>query len=194
MPASARDSIEGCGELAGPISHADPNCVMRSPRSITRLRTCCVVHRPSGSVDAPSRCTRPAGDLQHEQHVDPMERHGAVYVEQVAGQHGCCLRAAETVARSCPISQVSNADRLLAPRTPSKRKAVSHEISLLVRTPQIHARAREQPIIIERLDGQLSRPGGVARPVLEVSKRYSSSMRGAAQQCLNHQRLGVQQR
>lgn len=51
------DSIEGRGELTGPISDEDRNSLMRSPRSITRLRTCCVVHRPSGFVVVPSRCT-----------------------------------------------------------------------------------------------------------------------------------------
>jgi hypothetical protein len=51
------DSIERCCELAGSIADEELNSVTRSPRSITRLRICWVVHLPSGLVVVPSRCT-----------------------------------------------------------------------------------------------------------------------------------------
>src|ERR671917_2628425 len=62
------------------------NWVTRSPRSITRLRICCVVHRPSGLVIVPQQVHRSAGHLQDEEHVDPLEHHRAVHIEEVAGQ------------------------------------------------------------------------------------------------------------
>jgi hypothetical protein len=53
----SKDSVEEFGELTGRSRTRNRNCVMRSPRSIARLRICWVVHRPSGLVVAPSRCT-----------------------------------------------------------------------------------------------------------------------------------------
>jgi hypothetical protein len=80
--------------------------VTRSPRSITRLRICWVVHRPSALVVMPSRCTDRVGTSNTNKHVDPLERYRAVDVEEVTGQHRRRLRAQEL-----PPSRVGVAHR-----------------------------------------------------------------------------------
>ncbi len=46
-----QDRVEGVGELPGPVANREPTA--RSPRSIRRLRICCVVHGPSGFAVIP---------------------------------------------------------------------------------------------------------------------------------------------
>src|SRR5436189_142467 len=66
----------------------------RSPRSIRRLRICCVVHGPSGFAVTPRMCT-PGADLDHEQAVQALKGHRAVHVEEVSREHRRGLRAQE---------------------------------------------------------------------------------------------------
>jgi hypothetical protein len=94
MPTSARTASKDAVNWPARSRARNRNWVTRSPRSITRLRSCCVVHLLSGFVVA-QQVHGPATDLQHEKHVDPLERHCAVHMEKVARQHRRRLRAQE---------------------------------------------------------------------------------------------------
>jgi hypothetical protein len=52
-----QDGVERCGELPGPVADQEPESLARSPRSISRLRICCVVQAPSGLAVTPRMCT-----------------------------------------------------------------------------------------------------------------------------------------
>ena len=52
-----QDRVERHTKLSGPVTDQEPEQVARSPRSISRLRTCCAVHRPSGLAVTPRMCT-----------------------------------------------------------------------------------------------------------------------------------------
>ena len=67
----------------------------RSPRLITRLGICWVVHDPSG-VGGHAEDVHVAGaDLHDEQAVQALEGDGAVDVEQVGGEHRRSVREQE---------------------------------------------------------------------------------------------------
>ena len=89
------NGIERCGELAGPVPdeerefgdaiaevHHEAADLLCGPWTVWVCGRAQQVH---GS----------AGDLQHEEHVDPSERHRAVHVKEVAGLHRRRLRAQE---------------------------------------------------------------------------------------------------
>src|SRR4029450_10459689 len=69
-------------------------CLMRSAKSMSRLRACWVTHAPVGLVVTPRMWTRAAGNLDHKQHVQTPEQH-RVDVEEVAGQDPLGLRGQE---------------------------------------------------------------------------------------------------
>src|SRR5437764_4341387 len=94
MPTSARTASNDAVNCPARSRTRNRTWVMRSPRSMTRLRTCWVVHWPLGFVVA-QQVHGSAGDLQDEKHVDPSQRHRAVHVEEVTRQHGRCLSAQE---------------------------------------------------------------------------------------------------
>jgi hypothetical protein len=69
------NSIEGRGELTGPISHEEPElreAIAKIHHQIADLLGSPSTVRVRGRAQ---QVHRPAGDLQHEQHVDPLERH-----------------------------------------------------------------------------------------------------------------------
>ena len=93
------DSVEGRGELTGPISDKEPELrdsitkihqqiadLLRSPPAIRVCGRAQQVHRP-------------AADLQYKKDVDPLERHRTVHMEEVARQHRRRLRAQELPPR-----------------------------------------------------------------------------------------------
>src|SRR5437764_15232703 len=57
MPTSARTASNDAANWPARSRTKNRNSVTRSPRSITRFRICWVVHRPSGLVVVPNRCT-----------------------------------------------------------------------------------------------------------------------------------------
>ena len=60
-----------------------------------RLRACWVVQGPSGWLGHAEDVQVAVADLEHEQDVEPPQRHRAVDVEEVDGQHAGGLRAQE---------------------------------------------------------------------------------------------------
>jgi hypothetical protein len=58
-----------------------------------RLRACCVVHGPSGCPGHAQNVQVAVADLEHEQDVEPSERHRAVDVEEVHREHAGGLGA-----------------------------------------------------------------------------------------------------
>jgi hypothetical protein len=52
------DGIEGGGELGVPVADQERNALIRSPRSISRVRAAWVVQVAVGWAVTPSRCTR----------------------------------------------------------------------------------------------------------------------------------------
>jgi hypothetical protein len=105
----SQDSVEGGGELAGPVADKKPELV----DSITEIHhevadllggpPAVRIGRRADDVDVA------AADLQDEEHVDPLEGERAVDVEEVAGQHRRCL-CVGTAARWCrcagPLQEV----------------------------------------------------------------------------------------
>ena len=53
----SEDSIKGGGELGVPVTDQKRNALIRSPRSISRLRAAWVVQAAVGCAVTPSRCT-----------------------------------------------------------------------------------------------------------------------------------------
>jgi hypothetical protein len=102
----SQDSIDGRGELTGPISDEEPEL----GDAIAKIH-----HQSAGLLRRPptirvagraQQVHRPTADLQHEQHTDPLERHHAVHREKVARQHRRCLRA-----QKLPRGRVGAPDR-----------------------------------------------------------------------------------
>jgi hypothetical protein len=87
------NSVERGGELAGPVAHEES----KLGDAITQIH-----HEVAELLGGPStvgmggraqQMYRSAGQLQDEEHIDPLKRHHAVHVEEVAGQQGRRLRA-----------------------------------------------------------------------------------------------------
>jgi len=57
MPASARTASNDALNCPARSRIKNRKQAARSPRSISRLRTCCAVHRPSGLAVTPRMCT-----------------------------------------------------------------------------------------------------------------------------------------
>jgi len=87
------DRVEGCRELPGPVADQEPTDVLAEihqqvagllggPRSVGMCG-----HAQDGQVVV--------ADLEHEQHVEPSERHRAVDVEEVHREHAGGLGAQE---------------------------------------------------------------------------------------------------
>jgi hypothetical protein len=88
MPVSASTASKRCGELAGPVVDEEPECggmVVEVHQQVPGLlggpRSGWLAGRPQDVYVA-------AAEFQGEEDVDPLERHRAVHVEEVHGQHG----------------------------------------------------------------------------------------------------------
>jgi hypothetical protein len=87
--------VEGCSELSGSVADQEPEL----SRSVAEVgdEVAGLLRRP-GSVwfGGGAKDVDVAGvDLDHEEHVDPPQRHGAVDVEEVACERGRRLSAQE---------------------------------------------------------------------------------------------------
>ena len=101
-----QDSIERRGKLAGPI--ADEEAEFSDAIAEIHHQVADLLGSPSAiGIDGHAQQMHGAGgNLQDEQHVDPLECHRAVHMEEVTGQHRRCLRAQEL-----PPGHVGVADR-----------------------------------------------------------------------------------
>jgi hypothetical protein len=85
---AGQDGVERCGELTGAVAEEEPE----------RGGALAEVHQEVAGLLGRPRAVRMGGhaedvhvaaaDFQGEEDVDPLERHGAVHVEEVHGQHG----------------------------------------------------------------------------------------------------------
>jgi len=101
-----QDSIERRCELAGPIADEEPefsDAIAEIHHQVTDLLGSPSAVRIGGHAQ---QMHGAGGNLQDEQHVDPLECHRAVHMEEVTGQHRRCLRAQEL-----PPGHVGVADR-----------------------------------------------------------------------------------
>jgi hypothetical protein len=91
----SKDSVEGLGELTGPIS--DEKLELRDAIAKIHHQIADLLRRPPAVRvrGHAQQMHRPASDLQHEKHIDPLECHRAVHREKVARQHGRRLGAQE---------------------------------------------------------------------------------------------------
>jgi hypothetical protein len=90
-----QDRVEGVGELAGPVADQDIEC----RGALTQIH-----QEIARSLGGP-RAVRVRGDpeqvhvtalqLDHEEHIEPLERDRAVHVGEVAGERGGCVCAQE---------------------------------------------------------------------------------------------------
>src|SRR5262249_28871298 len=83
----SEDRVERRGELTGPISDEEPeltDAIIKIHHQIADLLRRPPAIRVRGRAQ---QVHRPAADLQHEKHVDPLERHRAVHMEKVTRQH-----------------------------------------------------------------------------------------------------------
>ena len=71
-PIGGEDRVERDGELAVPIADQEPEPAGPVSRSMRRLRACWVAHAPRVGGD-PEQVDAAGGDLDHEQHVQPLE-------------------------------------------------------------------------------------------------------------------------
>jgi hypothetical protein len=99
----SKDSIEGGGELTGPIPDEEPE--LREAIAKIHHQVADLLRRPSAVRvrGHAQQMHRPAGDLQHEQHVDPLGCHRAVHMKKVTRQHRRRLHAQELVGAELVI-------------------------------------------------------------------------------------------
>jgi hypothetical protein len=87
------NSVERRGELTGSVSDEEPElgeAIAKVHDQVTDL----LGSPPAiGIRSRAQQVHRPVADLQHEKHVDPLERHRTVHLEEVTRQHGRCLGA-----------------------------------------------------------------------------------------------------
>src|SRR4051795_13170565 len=95
MPASANTASNESVNWPARSRTRNRNRATCSPRSMTRLRTCWVVQGPSGVRSHAQDMQVAVADLEHEQDVEPLQRHRTVHMEEVDGQHAGGLRAQE---------------------------------------------------------------------------------------------------
>ena len=94
MPALARTAPKDSVNCPARSRTRNRKSAARSPRSIRRLRICCVVHDPSGFRGDPEDVHTSAADLHDEQAIQAPERDRAVHVK-VGGEHRRGLRVQE---------------------------------------------------------------------------------------------------
>jgi hypothetical protein len=78
----SKDSVERRGELTSPISHEKPElgeAITKIHHQIAHLLRRPPAVRVRGHTQ---QMHRPTADLQHEQHVDPLEPHRAVHMKK----------------------------------------------------------------------------------------------------------------
>ena len=98
-PAPARTASKAAVNCPARSRTRNRNSAARSPRSITRLRICCVAHGPVWVRGDPEDVDETGADLNHEQAVQAPHGHRAVHVEEIGGEHRRCLGVQELTAR-----------------------------------------------------------------------------------------------
>src|SRR5260370_15602400 len=93
MPVLARTASKDAANCTARSRMRNRKSAAWSPRSISRLRICCVVHGPSGCGD-PEDMDVAATDFDDEEAVQAPEGR-AVHVEEVDGEHRGGLRVQE---------------------------------------------------------------------------------------------------
>ena len=101
IPASVRTASNAAVNCPAQSPTRNRKPAARSPRSISRLRICWVVHGPSGLAMTPSVHVTGA-DLHDEQAVQALQGHRAVDMEEVCREHRRSLSAG-TAATSVPV-------------------------------------------------------------------------------------------
>ena len=78
----SKDSIKGRAELTGPISDEKPE--LREAVAQIHHQVADLLRRPPAVRvrGHTQQMHRPASDLQHEQHIDPLERHRAIHMKK----------------------------------------------------------------------------------------------------------------
>jgi|CZKW01.1.fsa_nt_gi hypothetical protein len=102
MPALARTAPKDSVNCPARSRTRNRKSAARSPRSIRRLRICCVVHDPSGFRGDPEDVHTSAADLHDEQAIQAPERDRAVHVK-VGGEHRRGLRVQELPPRRVSV-------------------------------------------------------------------------------------------
>jgi len=93
------NGVEGCGELAGAVAdeESELGCAITE-----------IADQVAGLLSGPGSVGVGGGaedvdvagvDLDHEEHINPLQSDGAIDVEEVAGQHRRCLGAQELPPR-----------------------------------------------------------------------------------------------
>jgi hypothetical protein len=90
-----QDSVERCGELASPIPEEERELGDAIAKIHDQVPDLLGGPAAVGVRGRAQDVHGSAGDLQDEEHVDPLECDCAVHGEEVAGQHGRCRGAQE---------------------------------------------------------------------------------------------------
>jgi len=86
-----KDGVEGCSELSGSVADQEPEPA-RAFAEVSDQVASLLCGPASVGVGCGAEDVDAAGvDLDHEEHVDPVQCDGAVDVEEVARQHRRCL-------------------------------------------------------------------------------------------------------
>src|SRR5262245_64642658 len=75
MPSAASTASNEPVNLASRSRLSNRNFLVRSPRSMTRLRACGVVRAAVGLAVTARMCTLAGGDVHDEQHIQAAQRH-----------------------------------------------------------------------------------------------------------------------
>ena len=101
-PGVGEDGVEGGGELSCSVADQEPE-IRRAVAEVGDEVTGLLGGPGSVGIRSGAEDVNVAGvDLDHEEHVGPLQRDGAVDVEEVAGKHRRCL-GAEELSPGCPV-------------------------------------------------------------------------------------------
>ena len=96
---AGQDRVKRCGELPGPVADQEPQvrgAFTQIHQQVADLLSCPRPVRIRGHAE---EVHVTAADLHDEQAVQPLQRHCAVHVEEISGEHRRCLGAQELPPR-----------------------------------------------------------------------------------------------
>ena len=88
----SQDSVESCGELAGPVANEESELSGSIAEIHEKIADLLSGPFSVGVRGHPEDVHVAAADFQHEEDIDPLERQRAVHMEEIHGQHRRGLR------------------------------------------------------------------------------------------------------